>query len=337
MISENFDTPHTAGDHTPLTDKPAMQKTFTLAHLSDPHISSMNDITGRDLAGKRLLGFLRWKLQRGAEHGDHVLAALQTDLARTEPDHIAVTGDLTHLSLPAEFVKAKQWLQTLGAPSKVTVIPGNHDTYVKTNWRQTMAHWTEYMLSDKLPGNDRNAESTDTIFPCLRIRGCVAIIGVCTARPSAPHLAVGSIGAGQLQKLASILSQTARERLYRVVLIHHPPASGSVSWRKRLTDAPAMQSLLARYGAELVLHGHAHKTLRSSLQTPGGNLPVVGVPSVSSLSRTPERRARYNLYRVTPVDTGWKVRREVRIYSPDDNGFIRESEQRFRHPVPKNK
>lgn len=329
MVSKKFNIPHTTDVQSPMTDKSAAQKTVTLAHLSDPHISCMNDITGRDLAGKRLLGYLRWKLQRSAEHGDHVLAALQTDLARTEPDHIAVTGDLTHLSLPAEFEKTRQWLQSLGPPSKVTVIPGNHDTYVKTDWPQTMAHWTDYMLSDNPRKDDQEAENTTSLFPCLRIRGCVAIIGVCTARPSAPHLAVGSIGARQLQKLATLLSQTSRKRLYRVVLIHHPPVSGSVSWRKRLTDAAALQSLLARYGAELILHGHAHRALRRNLQTPVGNLPVVGVPSISALSRIPERRARYYIYRITPVDTGWDVRLEVRLYSPDDNHFIRESEQRF--------
>ena len=93
-------------------------------------------------------------------------------------------------------------------------------------WHQTMAHWTDYMISDTPRKDDQKANHTENIFPSLRIRGCVAIIGVCTARPSAPHLAVGSIGAGQLQKLETILAQTARKQLYRVVLIHHPPAPG---------------------------------------------------------------------------------------------------------------
>ena len=329
MVSKNFNIPRTADD-------PAGRKTFSLAHLSDPHISCIKDITGRDLAGKRLLGYIKWKLLRSAEHGDHILTALKADLARTEPDHIAVTGDLTHLSLPTEFEKAGQWLQSLGPPSNITVIPGNHDAYVKTEWRQTMAHWADYMLSDTPQKDNHLAENTSTLFPSLRTRGSVAIIGVCTAHPSAPHLAVGSIGARQLQKLAAILSQTARKQFYRVVLIHHPPVAGSISWRKRLTDAAVLQSLLARYGAELILHGHAHRTLRRNLQTPVGNLPVVGVPSITALSRKPERRARYHIYRITPVDTDWDVRREVRLYSPDDNGFIRESEQRFSNPVQKN-
>jgi 3',5'-cyclic AMP phosphodiesterase CpdA len=328
MISKDFNNPQT-------TEDPAVRKPLALAHLSDPHISCMNNITGRELAGKRLLGYLKWKLLRSAEHGNHVLEALKVDLARTEPDHITVTGDLTHLSLPAEFEKAGQWLQSLGPSSNITVIPGNHDAYVKTNWRQTMAHWANYMLSDT-PNKDHHlTEEISTLFPSLRTRGCVAIIGVNTAHPSAPHLAVGRIGARQLQKLATILYQTARNRFYRIVLIHHPPVSGSVSWRKRLTDAAALQALLARYGAELVLHGHTHRILRRSLQTPAGKLPVVGVPSISALSRKPERRARYHIYRITPVNAGWNVRLEIRVYSPENDCFIRESERRLNSPATK--
>src|SRR5210317_263877 len=148
MVSINSDNHHITGSLSPTDDGPSSASTLTLAHLSDPHISCMNAITARDLVGKRLFGYLSWKLHRGARHGDSVLSALHADLAKTKPDHIAVTGDLTHLSLSAEFKKARQWLQSIGSPSKVTVIPGNHDAYVHTDWHKTMAHWTEYMLSD---------------------------------------------------------------------------------------------------------------------------------------------------------------------------------------------
>jgi len=329
MVSAKFDNPIVTGDQLPLIDRPAVARTTTLAHLSDPHIACMEDISARDFVNKRLFGYLRWKLHRGAEHGSGVLSALQTDLTQTKPDHIAVTGDLTHLGLSAEFKKARQWLQSLGLPAQVTVIPGNHDAYVKLNWHQTMAYWNEYMRSDAAREDDQHAEHTENIFPSLRTRGGIAIIGVNTARPSAPHLAVGSIGAEQLRSLATILAQTARQRFYRVLLIHHPPAPGTVNWRKRLTDAADLRALLIQYGAELILHGHAHRALRNYLPTPNGNIPVMGVPSISALSRTPERRARYYIYRITPVGEGWNVSLEVRIYSSEENRFIRESEEPF--------
>lgn len=329
MVSINFDNHHNAGSLFPTDDGPSSASTLTLAHLSDPHISCMNAITARDLLGKRVFGYLSWKLHRGASHGGSVLSALRADLAKTKPDHITVTGDLTHLSLSAEFKKARQWLQSLGSPSQVTVIPGNHDTYVHTDWHKTMAYWTEYMLSDTPRDDSHNGENMARIFPCLRIRNRVAIIGVCTAQPSAPHLAVGSIGALQLQRLEKMLSQTARQRYFRILLIHHPPASGAVSWRKRLTDAPALQSLLARFGAELILHGHAHRAHQSYLKTPSGSVPVMGAPSITSLDRAPERRASYCLYHISPGDDNWNVRLQVRIYSPGENRFIRESERQL--------
>jgi len=318
----------TAENHPPAdSGSSAGENRFVLAHLSDPHISNMGAVRIRDLFCKRLYGFLRWQLHRGTEHHGAVLSALLDDLKHHRPDHVAVTGDLTHLSLPAEFKNARKWLQSIGSPQQVTVIPGNHDAYVHTDWHKTMAHWTEYMLSDIPQDNDHNIKNMDRIFPCLRIRGRVAIIGVCTAQPSAPHLAVGSIGTLQLHRLEKILSQTARQKYFRVLLIHHPPVSGTVSWRKRLTDAPALQSLLARFGAELILHGHAHRAHQGYLKTPSGSVPVMGAPSITAVDRQPDRRARYYIYHISPGDDDWNVRLQVRIYSPDENRFIRESEQ----------
>ena len=326
MVSVKFDKTDTPGD-------PAEGAAFSLAHISDPHISCVAGIRAGQLWNKRLFGYLKWRLHRSADHHDTVLSALQDDLTRTNPDHIAVTGDLTHLSLPAEFRQTRHWLESLGSPDKVTVIPGNHDTYVKTVWQQTLAHWTDYMRSDDADIADNPASGLESIFPSLRVRGRIALIGVCTALPTAPHLAVGAIGDRQLHKLETLLAHTADQDLFRVLLIHHPPAPGTVSWRKRLTDAPALQSLLARCGAELVLHGHGHQTDLSKLKTPGGPVPVIGVPSASALSRTPQRRARYFTYHITPQSSGWHLRLAVRVYARDENRFIAEHEHELNDTV----
>lgn len=42
---------------------------------------------------------------------------LRTDLQAEHLDHIAVTGDLTHLGLPQEFREAATWLARLGRPA----------------------------------------------------------------------------------------------------------------------------------------------------------------------------------------------------------------------------
>lgn len=304
-----------------------MNETFTIAHLSDLHLSSPDEVKVRELLNKRIYGYLKWQLRRGTEHSSEVLEALIRDLQVTEPDHIAVTGDLTHLGLPREFRKAVELLPSLGPPAKVTVIPGNHDVYVSTDWDSTFGLWTDYMISDVAHLRDQAGKNSSSTFPSLRIRGLAALIGVCTARPSAPLLAVGSIGQAQLQELEKTLIATGRQRLFRIVLVHHPPVYGTVSWRKRLTDGRAFRSVLARCGAELILHGHAHRSSLRQFETPKGWAPAVGVPSASSLGLKPWRRARYHLYRVTRATDAWKVVMSVRGYSPVEENFAHESEK----------
>jgi 3',5'-cyclic AMP phosphodiesterase CpdA len=296
---------------------------YVVAHCSDPHITCVEHSRKRDFLNKRLLGYLRWQLKRRHEQHDGLLTTLYKDLQWTQPDHIVITGDLTHLSLPAEFASARDWLQKIGAPEQVTVIPGNHDQYVRTEWQQSFAFWLPYMQGDTSPPQTAAAvTSQEDLFPTLRIRNHIALIGTSTARPSALHLATGTIGRRQLAKLEMILQQLDGQHLFRILLIHHPPISGVVSRRRSLTDASPLQALIARYGVELVLFGHAHRTAQGSLPGPAGPIPAIGVPSVSSLGRVEERRARYSLYHIKRSADQWVVRMEERIFTADREQFV---------------
>jgi 3',5'-cyclic AMP phosphodiesterase CpdA len=307
-------------------------KSFVVAHFSDPHIAHVDQIVGRDLLSKRLFGYLRWKLKRRFEQSYELLTILHKDLQRSKPDHIAITGDLTQLSLPAEFEEARDWLQTIGTPEQVTVIPGNHDTYVRTAWHQSFALWLEYMQGDKkdLPGG--SVTSLDELYPTLRIRNRIALIGINTAQPSAPHLATGTIGSDQLKKLEIILKQLQGQRLFRIIMIHHPPIPGVVNWRRSLTDMQFLQTLLERHGAELVLFGHAHKAAQGTLATPAGLIPAMGAPAASSLRGSDARRARYYLYKIMPSDEGWNVLMHERLFSLEQHRFIAGRQQEFSFP-----
>jgi 3',5'-cyclic AMP phosphodiesterase CpdA len=96
---------------------------FRLTHLSDPHLPPMPAASFRDLAGKRALGYLNWTRNRHKYHRREVLDALVADMQQQAPDHIAITGDLVNLALEAEFKPAHAWLESVGAPDRVTVIP----------------------------------------------------------------------------------------------------------------------------------------------------------------------------------------------------------------------
>ena len=332
MTSTSSDTAKASNTANQTFEDIADGKSFVVAHLSDPHIARVDQINKGDLLSKRLFGYLRWKLKRRFEQSYELLTILHKDLQRSKPDHIAITGDLTQLSLPVEFTLARDWLQSLGTSEQVTVIPGNHDTYVKTLWDQTLFHWLDYMLGDAQVQQTGSIFSLAELFPTLRIRNRIALIGINTAQPSAPHLASGAIGADQLKKLESILKQLNGQRLFRIILIHHPPISGVVNWRRSLTDAQFLQTLLERYGAELVLFGHAHKTVHGDLATPAGLIPAMGAPSASSLRRSGARQSRYYLYKITPSAEGWNVRMDERIFSLDQHRFIAGRQQDFSVP-----
>jgi 3',5'-cyclic AMP phosphodiesterase CpdA len=142
----------------------ADKKTFTLAHFSDLHLFSGRDLSVSELLNKRILGYLSWRLHRRTNHRKEVLAGLLHDLQRLETDHIAITGDLTHLGRAAEFSRTQELLDRLGSPSKVSVVPGNHDAYIAANWMQTYARWAPYMASDSDYGE--TFQILRPIFPC---------------------------------------------------------------------------------------------------------------------------------------------------------------------------
>jgi 3',5'-cyclic AMP phosphodiesterase CpdA len=268
-------------------------------------------------------------LQRRWEHHADVVANLIDDIKANQPDHIVITGDLTHLGLPAEIVKAKELLNELGAPFRITVIPGNHDAYVAGALNRFLTHWIDYIVSDQTEISPGESFKTDDLFPSLRVRGPAALIGVCTARPCSTFLAVGSVGRNQLQQLRKLLIETARQGLFRVVLIHHPPISGIVSWRKRLTDAKAFRTIVQEYGAELILHGHAHRCSHEQMKTPDGQAHVIGISSASAVAGDSKRRAQYHLYHLSRAAGRLQARVTVRSYKSRERRFVAEKEFRL--------
>src|SRR5262249_42357568 len=247
---------------------------FRLAHISDPHLGPLPKVGLGDLASKRAFGYVNWRRNRQRAFAPDVLLALADDIRAAAPDHVAVTGDLVNLGLSAEFAAARQWLAELGEPDRVTVIPGNHDAYVPGAFEELSDVWRDYMTGDG---------SRTVTFPFIRKRGPGAIGGTSSAIATAPLMATGEIGAGQAAALASRLAALGRAGLFRVVLIHHALASRSSHWHRRLIDADLFRRAISEAGAELILHGHNHKTSIDGLPGPNGQVPVIGVAAAAIL------------------------------------------------------
>ncbi len=285
---------------------------FTLAHMSDVHLSPLPRPRPGQLLNKRLLGFLNWHAGRKTVHRRETLDALVEDLERQAPDHIAVTGDLVNISLPDEFGRALDWLRALGPPDRVTVVPGNHDAYVDVPEDAGIGRWSDYMRPD--PDGAAASRPGRSGFPFVRRAGEVALIGLSSAVPTAPFLASGRLDAGQLAALPAVLSELGSQDCFRVVLVHHPPIPGLTERRRALHDARALEAILRDEGAELVLYGHNHAQSVAFLQGNGGPCPVVGVPSASAAGHGRTPLARYNLFRISRANGTWSCEMSGRGY-----------------------
>jgi 3',5'-cyclic AMP phosphodiesterase CpdA len=283
---------------------------FTLAHLSDPHLPPLPAPRLADLAGKRALGYLNWTRNRHKFQRRNVLDVLISDLQTQTPDHIAVTGDLVNLALEAEFAPALTWLESVGAPDRVTVIPGNHDAYVRATQHRFAETFETYLCGDDAPQETTQDTTQGGRFPLVQRRGPLALIAVSSAVPTLPLMATGRLGQSQLAALDRLLAQLATEQAFRVLLIHHPLRSDSRA--KRLTDSPQLLALLKRHGVELVLHGHDHIHSTMWFDGPNGTIPAVGVPSASALAHGRYPAAAYNLFSIERSGDAWRCELTVR-------------------------
>ncbi len=297
-----------------------MTESYSFAHFTDPHLPLLpHDMRPRaELMGKRLSGALSWRLKRRHIHLPEILASLLADIRAHRPQHIVLTGDLVNVSLPEEFARATAWLGALGPPANISVVPGNHDLYVAGAGHAGLGQWASYMRGDAPAGAAQ--------FPYCRIRGQVAFIGVSTALPTPVFSAAGKIGAAQLRALGGLLESLEKAGLMRIVMLHHPPGAAGASRRKGLRDREALLEVLARHGAELVLHGHTHRGVLDRISGPHGPIPVLAPSSASALDPHGEN-ARWHLIEAGPAPGGgWRIQVTVRGYDPAASRFCTEGQ-----------
>jgi 3',5'-cyclic AMP phosphodiesterase CpdA len=264
-----------------------------VAHLSDPHLFAPWALRPWYVFDKRLLGGINALVRRRKIHRREITEAALEAVADLAPDHVVVSGDVSTVGAEVELRAFRQGLARVGLdPRDVTVLPGNHDAYLRSIARVDAFGrvFAEHLRSDPPFAGER--------WPRVRLRRGLAVVACNSARPSAPLLAVGTLGAAQLERLEQVLTHPALADRFRLVVLHHPPQPRAARWHNRLTDALALRQVVARAGAELLIHGHLHRPLRAELPGPSAPVSVRGVSSVSSAEHPPGRRGAFALYRL---------------------------------------
>ena len=259
-------------------------------HCSDIHLLDLAGSSAWQFINKRLTGGVNLLMSRGRKHSGGLFDRIVMHAHEFAVDRLVITGDVTNLALAPEFALVKQKLTDAGVP--VTVVPGNHDTYTRGSVRNRRF---EAFLGEFMVGERDGAD-----YPFMQRFGDVALIGLSTAIPSLPLVAVGRVGGEQLQRLSGMLERAGSEGLARVVLIHHPVLPGVAKPRHGLLDLDAFSKVIAANGAELILHGHEHRRIEGTLPGPGKPVPVHGVGSGTYLSQETGRQGAFSLYTVAP-------------------------------------
>ncbi|HEY2516396.1 MAG TPA: metallophosphoesterase, partial [Polyangiaceae bacterium] len=227
--------------------------------------------------------------------------------------------------LEAEYQRARELLdRDLGLdPSRVTVVPGNHDLYTRgaLESRRFEAYLGPYLASD-LP--ELAVDVGGGRFPVVKLRGELVILGLSSAVPRPPFVAAGELGEIQLAALGRALAHPEVARRTTVIALHHPAVDDRTGLRARvqgLRDASGLVDQLRPLAAGLLLHGHLHRRAQRNLAGRTGVLQV-GATSASLDHDDPDRMAGFNLYTLEP---GAAPRVEAHVYSPSDGSFHVES------------
>ena len=160
-----------------------------------------------------------------------------------QPALIIHTGDITHLSKPAEFDLAQQLLSRLRT-TELHTVPGEHDT--------TDATVTEYFNRFGKASDNKGYYSFDHAGVHF-----LALINVLQFKPGG----LGTLGQDQLAWVAADLKGRSASTPI-VVFAHMPLWTIYEPWGWGTGDADQLMSQLSRFGSVTVLNGHIHQIVQ---------------------------------------------------------------------------
>jgi len=291
--------------------------TSRIAHFSDTHVLSLEGVGPGQFLNKRLTGAVNLALNRSKHYLVEVFERLLDAVVAVEPDHAICTGDLVNLALEPEFRRVEELFAARFAPEALTVVPGNHDYYVKDAVQQSrferfFAPWMSYDLGglDAAP------------YPVARLLPGVAIIGLNTAITTPVFMAGGAVAADQLQRMRQMFAGPEVDGRFRLLMLHHPllpePARRFDAMR-RLGNADEVINAIRQCGdhaPQLVVHGHNH--VYKEMQVPGTEIPIIQVASASR-SGVGKYAAEFNVY---VIEDGHLLDIERHVHERSTGRFI---------------
>ena len=259
---------------------------------------------------KRWTGAVNLALNRARHYRVDIFERLLDAVLATEPDHSICTGDLVNLALQSEFDKVRGLLGDRFESDALTLVPGNHDYYVK---EAIVEGLFETSFASYLPKDvDLDIPKSQT-YPITRTLPGIFLLGLNTAVETPVFMANGRIDPGQLSAMKrGFRSEEARSR-FRILLLHHPllpEPNRRLDAARRLDNADELITALQELGTDgpqLVVHGHNHEFKAQTV--PGLDTPLIQVASASKAGH--RHPAEFNIYCIEPQTQQLTIERHV--------------------------
>lgn len=228
---------------------------------------------------------------------------LREELARTRPDLVVISGDLTLSARNREFREAVAFMRALPAPC--FVVPGNHDIpsyQALERLVDPFRRWRRHIGGELEPTwlDDR-----------------VAIVGVNSVRRASWRInwSHGRIGRGHLRRIEQRLAALP-EGPVRVVVGHHPFFAPDPVLRNRvLRRSDEALALFRRYRVRLVLAGHLHRAFMHEIPGVASEEPMLVVHGGTSMST--RLRGEANAFNLIDLQADRRVDVDARVWTGD--------------------
>ena len=200
------------------------------------------------------------------------LAWVEREIARQNPDAVAITGDLTMRARHREFAAATRWINSLDVP--VTIEVGNHDMPYFNPIERFVDPYRRFRgMKDKV---EREIDL-----------GALAIVPLKTAVRAQPRLN-WSKGWVTDAALASCLDaiDALPKGTRALVAVHHPLREVGTQGTALTRGGDKALAALAQRPVEAVLSGHVHDAFDIMEDTPHGPVRMIGAGTLSQRTRS---------------------------------------------------
>jgi 3',5'-cyclic-AMP phosphodiesterase len=177
-----------------------------------------------------------------------VIATLQAAISKINalpaaPEFMLHTGDITHLSKPAEFDQVQQILQS-ARPKEIFFVPGEHDV-LEDEGQQYRERFGKNTKGSGWYSFDKKG---------VHFVGLVNVMNLKAG-------GMGSLGAEQLKWLEDDVAHLSKSTPV-IVFAHMPLWNIYPEWGWGTDDSAQALSTLKRFGSVTVLNGHIHQTMQ---------------------------------------------------------------------------